>query len=173
MMTDVSTPPEVANAGDEEATAEEVDDQFRALLEGLRTTIPGVMVLFSFLLVLPLQTSFGDISDPNTIVYYVAFSMSAVSAVLLIAPSVHQRVRAPISGIKRRTWSHVMYATKVAIVGTVTFLVAIAAVVYLVSSIVFTDPLAVVATVVIAIIASWAWFYLPLVQFRRDDDEES
>lgn len=27
----------------------EVDDQFRSLMEGLRTTIPGVMVLFSFL----------------------------------------------------------------------------------------------------------------------------
>ncbi len=35
-----------------------VDDRFRALLEGLRTTIPGVMVLFAFLLTVPLATSF-------------------------------------------------------------------------------------------------------------------
>lgn len=147
---------------------EEVDDQFRALMEGLRTTIPGVMVLFSFLLVLPLQASFGDISDPNTIVFYIAFASAAVSSVLLIAPSVHQRVRGPITGIKRTTWSHVMYATKVAIAGTVAFLVSIAAVVYLVSSLVFTDWLAIVATVVVAATATWAWFYLPLVRFARD-----
>jgi len=137
-------------------------------MEGLRTTIPGVMVLFSFLLILPLQASFGDMADANRIVYYVAFSSAAVSSVLLIAPSVHQRVRAPISGIKRRTWSHVMYATKVAIAGTVTFSIAIAAVVYLVSSLVFSDVFAILATVAIAIVAAWAWFYLPLVEFNRD-----
>lgn len=147
----------------------EVDDQFRALMEGLRTTIPGVMVLFSFLLILPLQASFGDISDPNTIVFYIAFASAAISSVLLIAPSVHQRVRGPITGIKRTTWSHVMYATKVAIAGTVAFLVSIVAVVYLVSSLVlFTDWLAIVATVIVATTAAWAWFYLPLVRFARD-----
>jgi hypothetical protein len=148
---------------------DEVDDQFRALMEGLRTTIPGVMVLFSFLLVLPLQASFGDISDPNTIVYYVAFSSAAVSSILLIAPSVHQRVRAPISGIKRTSWNHVMTATRIAIAGTVFFLVSVAAVVYLVSSLVFYDWLGIMATVMIAVTAAWAWFYLPLVRFNRKD----
>jgi hypothetical protein len=149
---------------------DEVDDQFRAIMEGLRTSIPGVMVLFSFLLILPLQASFGDISDPNTVVFYVAFTSAAISAVLLIAPSVHQRVRAPISGIKRRAWSHVMYATKVAIAGTVFFLIAIAAVVYLVSSLVFSDSIAGVATLIIGGIATWSWFYVPLVRFNRDED---
>lgn len=147
----------------------EVDDQFRALMEGLRTTIPGVMVLFSFLLILPLQQPFGDIDDPKTVVFYVAFSAAAIASILLIAPSVHQRVRAPISGIKRKTWSHVIYATKLAIAGTISFLVSIAAVVYLVSALVFTDWLAIVATVVLAVLASWAWFYLPLVRFNRDE----
>jgi hypothetical protein len=150
--------------------SEEIDDQFRALMEGLRTTIPGVMVLFSFLLILPLQNAFADLSSPNTIVFYLAFASAAVSSVLLIAPSVHQRVRAPISGIKRTSWNHVMYATKLAIAGTVAFLVAIVAVVYLVSSLVFSDGLAVAATVVIGAVASWAWFYLPLIRFSRDAD---
>ena len=149
-------------------TNEEIDDQFRALMEGLRTTIPGVMVLFSFLLILPLQQPFGDISDPNTIVYYVAFAGAAVASVLLIAPSVHQRVRAPYSGIKRGSWSHVMTATRLAIAGSISFLVSIVAVVYLVSSLVFTTWLAIVATALLAFLAAWAWFYLPLVRFNRD-----
>ena len=148
---------------------EEVDDAFRAIMEGLRTSIPGVMVLFSFLLVLPLQSSFSDLSQLNRVVYYVAFGSAAIAAVLLIAPSVHQRVRAPITGIKRRSWGHVMYATKVSIAGTVFFLIAITSVVYLVSSLVFSDPLAMAATGVIAAIALWSWFYVPLVSFSRDD----
>lgn len=152
----------------EKVGEEEVDDQFRSIMEGLRTTIPGVMVLFSFLLLLPLQTPFEDLSDVNEVIFYVAFTSAAIASVLLIAPSVHQRVRAPISGIKRRSRSHVMYATKVALAGTVAFLVSIVAVVYLVSSLVFHDLLAVSATVITTAIAAWAWFYLPLVTFNRD-----
>lgn len=159
-----------ADSGPEDPGNEEIDDQFRALMEGLRTTIPGVMVLFSFLLILPLQQPFGDLDDPNTIVFYVAFSSAAIASILLIAPSVHQRVRAPISGIKRKTWSHVIYASKLAIAGTVSFLVSIAAVVYLVSSLILGDWFAISATVVLAVLASWAWFYLPLIRFNRDDD---
>jgi hypothetical protein len=151
-------------------TEEEVEDQFRSVMEGLRTTIPGVMVLFSFLLLLPLQASFSQLSGVNTVVFYVAFVGAAISSVLLIAPSVHQRVRAPISGIKRRTWSHVMYATNVALVGTVIFLVSIVAVVYLISDLVFSVPVALAATGTTTLIAIWAWFYLPLVTFNRDQD---
>lgn len=165
-MSDVPNP---GDPGDDSPRSnEEVDDQFRALMEGLRTTIPGVMVLFSFLLVLPLQQPFGDIDDPNTIIFYVAFAGAAVASVLLIAPSVHQRVRGPISGIKRSTWSHVLFATKLAIGGTISFLISIAAVVYLVTSLIFNDWIAIVGTVLVAILASWAWFYVPLVKFNRD-----
>ena len=155
-----------------EHDAQDVDDQFRAVLEGLRTTIPGVMVLFSFLLILPLQSSFPEISATNTAVFYIAFFSAALSSILLIAPSVHQRVRAPISGIRRTSLEHVMSATKIAVVGTVLFLVSISAVVYLVSSIVFADSFAAVATVAITLVSAWAWFYVPLVRFRQHPGDE-
>ncbi len=148
---------------------DEVDDQFRSLMEGLRTTIPGVMVLFSFLLVLPFQVSFAEISGSNRTVFYIAFASAALASVLLISPSVHQRVRAPISGIKRRTMSHVMAATRLAIAGTVLFLITIASVVFLVSSLVFDDTLAALATALASSVAGWSWFYLPMVKFRKDE----
>lgn len=62
-----------------------------------------------------------------------------------------------------------MYATKVAIVGTVLFMISIASVVFLVSSLVFSDPLAIAATVIVGAIAAWSWFYVPLVSFSNDD----
>lgn len=154
---------------DPDDRAQDVDDQFRALMEGLRTTIPGVMVLFSFLLVLPFQSSFLDLSSLNAVVFYVAFICSAVAAVLLIAPSVHQRVRAPMSGIRRRTMSHVMTATKLAIVGTVFFMVAVIAVVYLATALVADDVIAAIASALVAGVATWAWFYLPLVSFESSN----
>lgn len=152
--------------------ADDVDHQFRALMEGLRTTIPGMMVLFAFLLTLPLQRNFGSLSRVDRAAFYVAFFSSAVSALLLIAPSVHQRLRAPISGIRRRTVAHVMTAVKIAIAGTVTFLVAIVAVVYLVSSLVLSPFWASLIAASITLVAVWTWFYLPLVRFQRGADTQ-
>jgi hypothetical protein len=64
---------------------------------------------------------------------------------------------------------HVMIASHLALGGTVLFVVAIASVVYLVTSIVFDSTGAAVATLVVTAVAAWAWFYLPLVAFRGDD----
>ncbi|NND04471.1 MAG: hypothetical protein HKN91_16975 [Acidimicrobiia bacterium] len=158
------------SSGDDSVS--EVDDQFRALMEGLRTTIPGVVVLFSFLLILPLQSPFGELSKGNRYVFYAAFASAAAAVVLLIAPSVHQRVRAPISGIRRSSKTHVMFAGKMAIAGTVCFLVSIVTVVYLVSSLVLTGTLPAIATSVIALVAGWAWFYVPIVTFRERPNED-
>ncbi len=149
--------------------ATEVDDRFRALMEGLRTTIPGVMVLFAFLLTLPLQAPFGDLGGVDSTFFYVAFVSSAVAAVLLIAPSVHQRVRAPLTGIQRNSMHHVMVATRLAIAGTIAFLVAIGAAVYLVTSLVLSDLAAVIVAALVSAIATWSWFYLPIVTFNRNE----
>lgn len=145
-----------------------VDDQFRALLEGLRTTIPGVMVLFAFLLTLPLQAPFGDLGAVDTTAYYTAFLSAAIAAVLMIAPSVHQRLRAPFSGIKRTDMRHVMVATYLTIAGTLAFAVAIAASVYLVTSLVLFGGPATLVTAIVVAVTAWSWFYLPLISFNRD-----
>jgi hypothetical protein len=155
------------NKRNDEENANDIDDQFRALLEGLRTTIPGVMVLFAFLLTMPLQTSFADLSTGDRAAFYFAFATAAASAILLISPSVHQRVRAPISGIQRRTMRHVMIATKLTIAGTISFLLSIGAVVYLVTSLVLTTTLALFATLLAVVMAGWTWFYLPIVAWRN------
>lgn len=145
----------------------DVDDQFRSLMEGLRTTLPGVQVLFAFLLVLPLQASFGEIRDLERIAYYVAFFGSAMASVLLIAPSAHQRLRAPVNGVERRSERHLQIAVSLTIAGTIIFAIALSAAVFLISTLTLTDSLAVAATMAVAGIMAWSWFYIPLVTFRR------
>ena len=145
----------------------DVDDQFRSLMEGLRTTLPGVQVLFAFLLVLPLQASFAEITDLERIAYYVSFFGSAMASVLLIAPSAHQRLRAPVSGVERRSERHLQIAVSLTIAGTIIFAVALSAAVLLISTLTLTDSVAVGATFAVAAVLAWSWFYIPLVTFRR------
>ncbi len=145
----------------------DVDDQFRSLMEGLRTTLPGVQVLFAFLLVLPLQAEFTSITDAERVSYYVSFFGSAMASVLLIAPSAHQRLRAPVNGVDRHSKRHLAIAVNITIVGTIIFAIALAAAVFLISSLTLTDSFAIAATLAVAAVTVWAWFYIPLVTFER------
>ncbi|HLF44695.1 MAG TPA: DUF6328 family protein [Acidimicrobiia bacterium] len=146
---------------------DDVDDAFRAVLEGLRTTLPGVQVLFAFLLIFPLQTSFDRLADPELVAFNVAFFGSALASILLIAPSAHQRIRAPISGVKRRSARHLQITVRITIVGTIIFAVALAAAVYLVSSLVLSEIAAVLATIAVTALLGWSWFFVPLVTFAK------
>jgi len=148
-------------------TENDVDDQFRSLMEGLRTTLPGVQVLFAFLLVLPLQASFVEITDLERIAYYVSFFGSAMASVLLIAPSAHQRLRAPVTGMERRSERHLHIAVNLTIAGTIIFAIALSAAVFLISTLTLTDSVAVGATIAVAVVLAWSWFYIPMVTFRR------
>lgn len=155
-------------ARDNESTS--VDDRFRSLMEGLRTTLPGAQVLVAFLLVLPVQAEFGTLGTVELTVYYAAFASAMLASVLLIAPSVHQRIRSPMSGITRETESHVDVAVRLTIVGTVLLMIALGCVTYLVTSLITNDVAATAATVVLTTTAGYTWFYQPLIAFNRNGD---
>ncbi len=145
-----------------------VDERFRSLMEGLRTTLPGAQVLVAFLLVLPVQAEFSLLSTVDLVAYYTAFAAAMLASVLLIAPSVHQRVRSPISGVTRGKERHLQVAVRLTIAGTVLLMVALTSVTYLVTSLVGTGIAAAVSAAVLAAVAGYAWFYQPLVTFERD-----
>lgn len=150
-------------------TTVSVNDEFTHLMEGLRTSLPGVQVLFAFLLTAPLQSRFADLDEVQRVAFSVAFYASGLASVLLIAPSIQQRVRAPASGLIRRSKRHLVWATWVAIIGSVVMAVAVLATVFLVSSLVYSTTSAAFASAVVAGVLAWSWFYLPLVTFRRHD----
>lgn len=157
----------------DEATAapergDDVNDEFLALMEGLRTTLPGVQVLFAFLLTLPLQRRFADLRLVDEIVYQVALVSAAAASILLIAPSAHQRLRALKSGVERRHDAHLEVAIKLTVAGTVAAAIAICAVIFLASTLVFDDTIASALTMAIVALVLWSWFHIPLVRFRRD-----
>lgn len=145
----------------------EVDRQFRSLLEGLRTSLPGVQVLFAFLLVAPFQTVFESLAFDQRLSYTVSFYSAGLATILMIAPSVHQRVRAPFTGVKRQSSGHLEISVWITIVGTAAMAVAIASTIYLVSSIVYGQGVARLVTAAVALVTGWAWIYVPLVTFRR------
>jgi hypothetical protein len=144
----------------------DADEQFSALLEGLRATLPGVEVLFAFLLVLPFQNGFGKLDSFEKRLYAVAFGAAGIALILLIAPSVHQRVRVPFDGVPRRHVGHVRAGAYLGVAGSIAASVALATSAWLAMAVVYGNGIAVVFAIAIAVLVAWAWFWIPLVSFR-------
>lgn len=163
----MSTVAEAQENVDRSATGQEVEEEFRSFMEGLRTTMPGAQVLLGFLLIVPFQGEFSELSDVGRVLYLTAFFSAALASILLIAPSVHQRFRAPRSGIARQNRGHVRAAVYVSMVGTVFLGIAIALSTALVVSIVGADWPAWLGVAVVAATTVYVWIGLPLLDFHE------
>jgi hypothetical protein len=79
-------------SGRDETEDARLDRNLGELLQELRVALPGVQVLFAFLLAVPFQTGFRHISSFQEKVYFVTLLCSAVSAALLISPTAYHRM---------------------------------------------------------------------------------
>jgi hypothetical protein len=139
-------------------SAEELDQEWGELVEELRLALPGAEVLFGFLLVVPFQTSFAELTQLQRGVYFGALISDAIACVLLISPSVNHRLRWR-QGDKERL---LRYATRMSIAATVCIAFAMIAVVSLITDLLFGHPATAVVTTGIAALFAWFWYALPL-----------
>src|SRR3954469_23487802 len=76
----------------DEDHAEKLDRELIELLNELRVVMPGVQVLFGFLLTVPFQQRFADVDDFQRIVYFVTLLLTAASVAFLMGPSAFHRL---------------------------------------------------------------------------------
>ena len=147
----------------DETEKERVDRELIEFLNEVRVVLPGVQVLFAFLLTLPFMGTFADIDGIERIAYNVAFFSTALAAVLMITPSSFHRLRFR-KGDKDYL---VRRANRLAIAGLTLLALAMALAVVLVTDYLF----GVVTTVVTAaVIAAWFgafWYLAPLRRLRE------
>ncbi|MFP5224900.1 MAG: DUF6328 family protein [Actinomycetota bacterium] len=72
---------------------ERLNRKLMELLNEVRVALPGVQVLFAFLLTLPFTSRFGDITSTQRNLFAVALGTSAAATVLLISTSAYHRNR--------------------------------------------------------------------------------
>lgn len=80
------------DGGREESEKERLDRNMIELLNELRVALPGVQVLFAFLLILPFSQGFTMVDSFQKTVFLVTLLATALAAVTLIAPSMHHRL---------------------------------------------------------------------------------
>ena len=75
-----------------EEEQERLNRQMMELLNELRVAMPGVQVLFGFLLTVPFQQRFRQVTEFQETVYLVALVSAAVATAFLIGPSAYHRM---------------------------------------------------------------------------------
>ena len=75
-----------------ESKDEQLDRELIELLNELRVALPGVQMLFGFLLALPFSVGFEQTSAADRRVYFTSFVAAAAASVFLIAPSAYHRL---------------------------------------------------------------------------------
>lgn len=149
----------------DEDRKERVNRELIELLNELRIALPGVQVLFAFLLVLPFQQGFAEISDADRGVYIVALIASALAAALLIAPSMYHRLN-----FRRQVKEQMLFdSNKLAVSGILLTGVGVACSIFLVVDVVIGETPAIVATAATSVVYALVWLALPLA--RRGERE--
>ncbi|MDX6538923.1 MAG: hypothetical protein QOI71_533 [Gaiellales bacterium] len=75
-----------------ETEKEKINRNLDQLLQELRVVLPGVQVLFAFLLAVPFSSRFGKVDSFERDVYFVALLLSAIAVAALMAPSIQHRI---------------------------------------------------------------------------------
>jgi hypothetical protein len=152
-------------ARDDETPAERANRELIELLNELRVVLPGVTVLFAFLLAVPFAKGWPKVTPFERDVFIVAILAAGVAIVFLTAPSSFHRLRFGHGGNKEQI---VTTGNAMAIAGIAAFAVALEAVILLVGSYVLSRSAGITAAAVVGTLVLSLWYGLPLAVAMRD-----
>jgi len=137
---------------------ERLERQLTELLNELRVAMPGVQVLFAFLLAVPFQQRFATVTSFQRDVYFVTLLAAAAATALFIAPSAYHRIA---FGHHEKP-SVIRIGTREFICGLVALAVAMNGAVLLVTDLLFSPRTVIVTMVCVASLFGWLWLGLGL-----------
>jgi amino acid transporter len=148
----------------DETPKERADRELIELLNELRIVLPGVTVLFGFLLAVPFAKGWSKVTPFQRDVFLVAFLATGISVAFLTAPSSFHRLRFR-EGNKENL---VRIGNKLTIAGIAAFALALEAVVLLAIDYVLTLGDAIAATASFTAVVVLLWYGLPLYARLHD-----
>ena len=155
-------------SGRNETEDERLDRNLSELLQELRVALPGVQVLFAFLLAVPFQQHFTSISAFDKKVYFATLLLTALASALLIAPSAYHRLTFRYQQKGRL----VFIANRLSIAGLAALALAMTCAIMLVTNVLFgTVATTVVTTILVLGTFVVLWAVLPLKRRLRYRDE--
>jgi hypothetical protein len=146
-----------------ETEAERIDRNFNELLGELRIALPGVQVLFAFLLTVPFSRNFSDLSSFERYLYLGVLLLTALSSALLIAPTAYHRM------LFRRGFKPdiLFFANRAAMGGLAVLALAMSGAILLITHVLFGEAAGIAVATVSGAVFAALWYLLPYARGRR------
>jgi hypothetical protein len=152
---------------DDELEGGDFAREWSEFLNEVRVVVPGVQLLFGFLLMAPFSASFqSTLSRPARVVYMVCFLTTTAASAFLMAPSVYHRLHWRRN--VRDKEQMMRTSNRLAIVGGILLAVSMTMAVYVISCALAGALLAVVVASAAALMFLTLWFALPLTRRSRE-----
>ena len=146
-----------------ETEKERLDRNLIELVGELRVALPGVQVLFAFLLTVPFQQGFRRVTSFDETVYLITLLSTAVATALLLAPSALHRIQ-----FRQDDKEHIVHiANRYAIAGFAALMVSITGAVLLVTHFLYDDTTTYIATGAVAALLAFCWYVMPISRRMR------
>lgn len=149
----------------DETPTEQADRNLAELLQELRVALPGVQVLFAFLLAVPFQQRFEDTTRFQEDTYFFTLLCSALATALLIAPTAYHRLN-----FRRGDKRHIVeVASRLTIAGLGVLALAMLGAVVLVTDFLFGRTTVLVTAGVVGLAFFALWFAAPAARRRQTE----
>jgi amino acid transporter len=145
---------------------DELESEFERLLEELRVALPGVQILFAFLLTVPFTNRFEQVTEFQRDAYAATLVATFAASAFLIAPTSYHRLR-----FRRHSDPEKMVRTAnlFAIAGLAFLAVALTAGLLFVTDVVFSRVASTAITAVGGVLLLTLWYAVPLRRFLDRD----
>jgi hypothetical protein len=148
----------------EETEGQRLNRELEELLQGLRVLLPGVQVLFAFLLTVPFAQRFTELNTAERAVFVGALVGAAMASALLVAPSAFHRI---LFRERDKEWL-VTQSNRFAIAGTIFLAASMTCALYLVVEVIYGSGVGAVVAGAVGAIFLIVWYVVPLIRRARN-----
>jgi Flp pilus assembly protein TadB len=150
--------------GRRETEQERIDRNLQEMLGELRVALPGVQVLFAFLLVVPFNQRFAEVTEYQKTLYLITLLCATASAICLIAPTVHHRIE-----FRRQQKEEIVEAgNRIVVVGLGLLAIAMTGAVLFVTDFTYGMGTTVGAATGVVLAFAVLWYLIPLRRLLAD-----
>jgi Family of unknown function (DUF6328) len=153
--------------GRDETPEERADRNLNELLQELRVALPGVQILFAFLLTVPFSQGFTRLDGFQRDLYFGVLLATALATILLIAPSANHRL---LFRMRDKEYL-VQISNRLTIAGLFVLAVSLTGAILLVADIMFESPAPALFTAGIGLVFVVVWIVMPVIRRVRLQEE--
>ncbi len=146
---------------------ERLNRELIELLNELRVAIPGVQVLFAFLLTVPFAQGFAQVTPTQRKIYFACVLCTAAATGFLMAPTAYHRIQFR----ERDKEQMIRTSNGLAITGMFFLAAAMSLVVLLITDVIYGGVWTWIATASVAVLIAGLWYALPLSRRARGSSD--